>query len=82
MEQFNASIRFDQRLWQADVRGSQAYARALVDAGILTSDEMQQIVDGLDQVAAPGDLDGFTAHRLSIQVHGLCASCARPSVSG
>ena len=36
MEQFNASIGFDWRLYKADVRGSQAYARALVAAGVLT----------------------------------------------
>ena len=35
MEEFNASIGFDWRLWQADIRGSQAYARALARAGLL-----------------------------------------------
>lgn len=52
MEQFNASISFDKQLWQADIRGSQAYARALARAGILSEVEMAQIVAGLDQVAA------------------------------
>jgi argininosuccinate lyase len=51
MEQFNASIRFDQRLWAADLRGSQAYARALARAGILTDAEAEQIVAGLEAVA-------------------------------
>ena len=44
MEQFNASILFDRRLWQADIRGSQAYARALARAGILTHVEAAEIV--------------------------------------
>ena len=51
MEQFNASISFDKLLWQVDIRGSQAYARALTRAGILTESEASQIVAGLDQVA-------------------------------
>jgi argininosuccinate lyase len=51
MEAFNASITFDQRLWQVDIQGSQAYARALVGAGLLTASESETIVAGLDQVA-------------------------------
>jgi argininosuccinate lyase len=51
MEAFNASIDFDRKLWAADIRGSQAYARALADAGLLTPDEAGQIVNGLEQVA-------------------------------
>lgn len=51
MEEFNASIGFDRVLWAADIRGSQAYARALAGAGILSGDEAATIVAGLDQVA-------------------------------
>ncbi len=51
MEEFNASISFDRRLSQADIRGSQAYAQALASAGLLTANEAQQIVAGLEQVA-------------------------------
>ena len=51
MEEFNASIDFDKRLWQADIHGSQAYARALARAGLLTEQEADQIVTGLEQVA-------------------------------
>ena len=51
MEQFNASISFDKRLWAVDIQGSQAYARGLARAGILTNDEAEQIVAGLERVA-------------------------------
>ena len=51
MEEFNASISFDRRLWQADIRGSQAYAHALARAGLLTANETDQIVAGLERVA-------------------------------
>ena len=60
MEQFNASIGFDRQLWQADIRGSQAYARALGRAGILTEPEVEQLVTGLDQVAEEWAQGTFT----------------------
>ena len=50
MEAFNASIRFDQRLWAADLEGSRAYAQALARAGLITPAEADQIVVGLAQV--------------------------------
>lgn len=59
MEQFNASIGFDKRLWQADIRGSQAYALALARAGLLTDAEAEQIVNGLAQVAEEWRANGF-----------------------
>ncbi len=51
MEAFNASISFDQRLWAEDIRGSQAYARTLAAAGLLTTPEADDIVSGLERVA-------------------------------
>lgn len=51
MEKFNASIHFDKRLWEADIRGSQAYARAIAHAGIITHDEAEQLSAGLERVA-------------------------------
>lgn len=50
MEQLNDSLRFDKRLYEADIRGSQAYARAIAGIGLLTRDERDAIVDGLEQV--------------------------------
>ena len=49
MEAFNASIGFDKRFWKVDIRGSQAYARALAKAGLLTQAEADTLVQGLDQ---------------------------------
>lgn len=72
MEQFNASISFDQRFWAVDIQGSQAYAHGLARAGIVTIAEAEQIVAGLDRVAdewrrgefviKPGDEDIHTAN--------------------
>ncbi|GAB4422662.1 MAG: argininosuccinate lyase [Anaerolineae bacterium] len=52
MHQFNDSIYFDVRLWEADLDGSMAYARALARAGVITEEEADILQDGLDQVRA------------------------------
>jgi argininosuccinate lyase len=33
MDQFNSSLKFDKRMWAADLQGSTAYAKALCKAG-------------------------------------------------
>lgn len=50
MEQFNASIGFDRRLYNADITGSVAYAKALAYAGLITEAERDTLIDGLAQV--------------------------------
>ena len=50
MERFNASIGFDRKLYRADIEGSRAQSRGLVCAGILTQEECDQVIAGLDQV--------------------------------
>lgn len=50
MEKFNASIAYDQRMWDADIRGSKAYVKALEKAKLVTTDEMSQILHGMEQV--------------------------------
>jgi len=47
-ERFSGSLHFDRRLADADIRGSQAYARALEQVGILTAQETKQIVDAFE----------------------------------
>uniref|UniRef100_A0AAR2J2H0 Argininosuccinate lyase n=1 Tax=Pygocentrus nattereri TaxID=42514 RepID=A0AAR2J2H0_PYGNA len=72
MEKFNASIAYDQRMWDEDIRGSKAYVMALQKAGLVTQEEMEQIHGGLDKVFVewssgkfhikPGDEDVHTAN--------------------
>lgn len=83
MERFNESLPFDRRMWAEDIRGSQAYAKALAKAGVLTQEEATTIVDGLAKVAEewaagafivkPGDEDIHTANerRLSELIGAL-----------
>ncbi len=52
MHAYNQSLSYDQRMWAQDIRGSQAYARALVGNGILTQSECEEIVRGLELVGA------------------------------
>lgn len=52
VQAFTASVQFDQRMAEEDIRGSIAHATMLATQGILTSDECTQIVDGLQAIAA------------------------------
>lgn len=52
VEAFTESISFDARLADVDVRGSRAHARMLAHVGLITSEECQQIVNGLDEILA------------------------------
>ena len=47
---FNASFAFDRRLIEADIEGSLAQAEALREAGVLTDEEAQSIITGLDEI--------------------------------
>jgi argininosuccinate lyase len=49
-ERFSGSLDFDRRLLDADIRGSQAFARALERVGILTGQECSQIVAAFDEI--------------------------------
>jgi len=52
VEDFTASIGFDQRLYRHDIAGSIAHARMLAHVDIITEDEAAQIVSGLEQLLA------------------------------
>jgi argininosuccinate lyase len=47
---FNNSFHVDWRLYDADIRGSRAYARALAQAHIISDEEVRAIERGLEQV--------------------------------
>ncbi len=50
VQRFTASVDFDRRLFQQDIDGSVAHAKMLAKAGILTADEVSQILDGLESI--------------------------------
>ena len=47
---FNASISFDQKFYKQDIQGSIAHVCMLGKQGILTKEEMQDIVRTLDEI--------------------------------
>ncbi len=47
---FNASISFDQRFYEQDIRGSIAHVTMLAAQGILTEEEKTQIIEGLNGI--------------------------------
>ena len=52
MREINASIPFDKRLWQQDIAGSKAHLKMLVSCNIVTAEDGQKILEGLDKIAA------------------------------
>ena len=52
VEAFTASVEFDQRLFRHDIAGSRAHAQMLAHAGVLTAQERDTILQGLDDVLA------------------------------
>ena len=47
---FNASISFDKRFYAQDIRGSIAHVTMLAKQGILTEEEKEQIITGLEGI--------------------------------
>ena len=56
---FNASIGFDQKFYAQDIEGSIAHVRMLGKQGILTTEEMEQIVACLEQIKQDTERDNF-----------------------
>ena len=47
---FTASVAFDRRLYRHDIQGSKAHAKMLCKVGVLTQDECDKIINGLDDI--------------------------------
>ena len=67
--QLNASLSFDRRLAPYDVRQSRAHARALVGPGVLTPEELDRILSGLDAVQAELDEGTFPFQAADEDIH-------------
>jgi argininosuccinate lyase len=50
VKEFNASIGFDQRMYNEDIDGSIAHVTMLAAQGIVTEEESRQIIDGLERI--------------------------------
>jgi argininosuccinate lyase len=68
-ERLNASIGFDQRLAPYDLEQSRTHARALHAAGILDSDELARMEEGLSTVEEELDAGSFPLERGDEDIH-------------
>jgi len=69
LRELGDSFRFDRRMFVADIRGSIAYAAALERAGLITCDELSQLIDGLEQVLVEFETDAFEAKPGDEDIH-------------
>ena len=69
MEEINASIGFDKRLFAQDIAGSKAHAAMLAKQGIISKADASLIRKGLDQVQAEIEAGTFTFSRALEDIH-------------
>ena len=50
VEAFTASVEFDQRMYRQDIAGSRAHARMLNEVSVLSEEDLNAILSGLDTV--------------------------------
>ncbi|MGA2126697.1 MAG: argininosuccinate lyase [Xanthobacteraceae bacterium] len=69
MEEINASIDFDRRLYRQDIAASKAHAAMLAHQGIIASDDAARIARGLDTILSEIQSDTFTFRRSLEDIH-------------
>ncbi|TCO78731.1 argininosuccinate lyase [Marinisporobacter balticus] len=66
VDQFNASIVFDQKLYKHDIMGSIAHAKMLGQSNIITKEESQKIIQGLIEILKDIE-DGKVAFEIGLE---------------
>lgn len=69
MEEINASIDFDKRLWRHDILASKAHVTMLAATGIVTKKDAREISKGLDQILAEMEAGKFKFSRALEDIH-------------
>jgi len=69
MEEINASIDFDRRLYAQDIKASQAHAKMLGRQGIISPGDVEAIVTGLATILAEIEEGRFTFSRALEDIH-------------
>jgi argininosuccinate lyase len=69
VQQLNASFPFDVRLYREDILGSQAWARALAKAGVISKEESKTLVDGLESILQEFQAGEFEAVESDEDIH-------------
>jgi len=69
MQEINASIGFDQKLWRQDIRGSLAHAAMLAQVGVITAEDERAIGTGLAAIAQEIEMGRFTFEAALEDIH-------------
>ncbi|MVA82175.1 argininosuccinate lyase [Agrobacterium vitis] len=69
MEEINASIGFDKKLYAQDIRGSIAHATMLAHQGIISGEDKDKIVSGLNTILSEIEAGQFTFSRKLEDIH-------------
>ena len=69
MEEINASIDFDQKLWSQDIKGSLAHVAMLAKQGIVSASDADAITKGLQKVHGEIEKGAFTFSRELEDIH-------------
>ena len=69
MQEINASIGFDRKLWRQDIRGSLAHAAMLASAGIISGEDEAAIRAGLGQIRAEIEAGDFVFDEALEDIH-------------
>ena len=69
MEEINASIGFDKKLYAQDIRGSIAHAEMLAHQGIISNEDKDQIVVGLNSIREEIEQGKFEFSRKLEDIH-------------
>ena len=69
MEEINASIDFDRKLYAQDIAGSRAHASMLHDQGILSSEDHAQVDQGLNTILSEIESGTFEFSRALEDIH-------------
>ena len=69
MEEINASIDIDKRLWREDIAGSKAHAAMLAAQNIITKEDEAAIQQGLDAIAKEIEAGTFKFSKRLEDIH-------------
>jgi argininosuccinate lyase len=69
MEEINASIGFDKKLYAQDISGSKAHADMLAHQGIISAEDKEKIVHGLDTILSEIESGQFEFSRRLEDIH-------------
>jgi len=69
MQEINASIGFDRKMWRQDIRGSLAHAAMLAKIGLISGEDEVAIQQGLEAIAAEIDAGRFPFDEALEDIH-------------